>query len=297
MNNKEKCKIVQDLLPNYVEKLTSDTTNTFIEKHLKECIECNDILDNMKKDFEKQTNNVEKEINYAKKYNTRFKKMKYTLLIVIYALIFIIIAFFTRNFIVFKSIANKMEDYLKSNNYYIRTYYYQGWTANTTETWVKDENMLVNYNNEVGHISIINNGKCYFVFGEDGYTVENYTRKVRANEFDFIEMLKNELDSPKSILQYSLNTAMVNGKDCYMLRHQNMILYIEKTTGSLVRLEELEGFITPNTVKEDDSSHEVQSTIIDYKFEFNQVTDKDLEFDLSGLKQLDISELKATEEN
>ena len=34
------CKIVQDLLPNYIEKLTSDETNIFIEKHLKECEDC-----------------------------------------------------------------------------------------------------------------------------------------------------------------------------------------------------------------------------------------------------------------
>lgn len=289
MTNKEKCKIVQDLLPNYVEKLISDTTNTFIEDHLKECSECTAILDNMKKDFEKENNDVEKEINYAKKYNNRFKKMKYTLLIVIYTIIFIIIAFFTRNFIVFRSIANKMEEYLKSNNYYVRKYYYQGWYASTTETWVKDENMIVNFNNELGHI--INNGMCYFIYGENGYTVENNTMEVKAGEFDFIEMLKNELNSPKSILQYTLSTAIVNGKDCYMLRHQNIILYFEKTTGLLVRYEQLDGFTSGTYNKE------IQSTVYDYKFEFGKVTDKDLEIDLSRLKQLDISELKATEQN
>lgn len=294
MINKENCKIVQDLLPNYVENLISDTTNTFIEEHLKECSECTIILDNMKKDFEKPNNNVEKEINYAKKYNSKFKKMKYTLLIVIYAMIFIIIAFFARNYIVFKSIANKMEEYLKSNNYYVREYDYQGWTATTTETWVKDGNMIVNFDNAL--IQIVNNGKNYLVLGENGYTVENNTMEVKAGAFDFIEMLKNELNSPKSILQYSLSTAMVNGKDCYMLRHINTILYFEKTTGLLVRYENLEGFTSPNTNKESGLVYEVQSTVSDYKFEFGKVTDKDLEYDLSGLKQLDISELGPTEQ-
>ena len=32
-----KCKIVTDLLPNYIENLTSEDTNKFIEEHLNSC--------------------------------------------------------------------------------------------------------------------------------------------------------------------------------------------------------------------------------------------------------------------
>ena len=55
MENKEKCKIVQDLLPNYIDKLTSDETNSFVAKHLEECTECTEIIENMKKNFEKES--------------------------------------------------------------------------------------------------------------------------------------------------------------------------------------------------------------------------------------------------
>ena len=37
MKEKKDCKIVQDLLPNYIEKLTNEETNNYIEDHLKEC--------------------------------------------------------------------------------------------------------------------------------------------------------------------------------------------------------------------------------------------------------------------
>ena len=37
MKEKRDCKIVQDLLPNYIEKLTNDETNKYVEEHLKEC--------------------------------------------------------------------------------------------------------------------------------------------------------------------------------------------------------------------------------------------------------------------
>ena len=43
MKEKRDCKIVQDLLPNYIENLTNEETNRFIEEHLKECPECQSI--------------------------------------------------------------------------------------------------------------------------------------------------------------------------------------------------------------------------------------------------------------
>ena len=38
MKNKD-CNLVRDLLPNYIENLTNNDTNLFIENHLKECSE------------------------------------------------------------------------------------------------------------------------------------------------------------------------------------------------------------------------------------------------------------------
>ena len=40
MKEKRDCKLVLDLLPNYIEKLTNEETNNFIEEHLKGCEEC-----------------------------------------------------------------------------------------------------------------------------------------------------------------------------------------------------------------------------------------------------------------
>jgi predicted anti-sigma-YlaC factor YlaD len=38
------CSIVQDLLPNYIEKLTMNETNIFIEKHLETCVSCKEVV-------------------------------------------------------------------------------------------------------------------------------------------------------------------------------------------------------------------------------------------------------------
>jgi|GEM_PF-5047241 len=40
MNDGTKCSVVRDLLPGYVENLTSEATNAFVAEHLAECAEC-----------------------------------------------------------------------------------------------------------------------------------------------------------------------------------------------------------------------------------------------------------------
>lgn len=47
MKNDLTCEVVQDLLPSYVDHLTSDVTNTAIETHIRECADCRRILSDM----------------------------------------------------------------------------------------------------------------------------------------------------------------------------------------------------------------------------------------------------------
>ena len=53
MKENKECKIVQDLLPNYIEKLTNEETNKFIEEHLKNCEDCKKNYDDMKESLNK----------------------------------------------------------------------------------------------------------------------------------------------------------------------------------------------------------------------------------------------------
>lgn len=275
MTNKKECKIIQDLLPNYVDNLTSNETNLFIENHLRECNECTSILQNMTKEFEKENVNVKKEVNYAKKYNVKYKKVKYSLMIIIWSLIFIILAFWGRKMIIFNNLYNKMSSYQNATNYYMRIYDYNGFYSLTTETWVKDKNMLQKDNN-IKTISIKDN-TMYQYFVEDETMVstlneENFTKEgiLKTYYWDLIELLKNELKNPQNVLKYSIKNAIVNGKECYQLMQKGMILYFDKETGLIVRWEELTGYMSPN-------QNEIQSTLKDFKFEFNNVVDEDLE--------------------
>ena len=69
MENKTICKVVQDLLPSYIEKLTSKETNEYIEKHLNECPDCQKNFENMKEELpQNNSEQVNEEIKYLKKF-------------------------------------------------------------------------------------------------------------------------------------------------------------------------------------------------------------------------------------
>jgi len=51
MSQKSNCEIVKDLLPNYIEKLTSIETNGSIEEHLETCEDCRGYYKEMKEDI------------------------------------------------------------------------------------------------------------------------------------------------------------------------------------------------------------------------------------------------------
>jgi len=73
MKDELKCSIVQDLLPNYIEKLTSDDTNNAIEQHLNNCEDSKKAYEQMAADI----GNIEKvpviELKFLKKIKrTRF---------------------------------------------------------------------------------------------------------------------------------------------------------------------------------------------------------------------------------
>lgn len=70
MSTKLNCDIVRDLLPSYVDGLTSETTNEAVNEHLKECTECTEALKRMKEP-EKPDSEPKAEVNYLKKIRRR----------------------------------------------------------------------------------------------------------------------------------------------------------------------------------------------------------------------------------
>lgn len=68
-----KCEIIRDLLPSYLDGLTSEESNGEIERHMAECAECGEILQQMQKEIMPAAETERKKINPFRKLNQRMR--------------------------------------------------------------------------------------------------------------------------------------------------------------------------------------------------------------------------------
>lgn len=63
------CDVIQDLLPSYLDKISSESTNKLIEEHLQSCENCQEALQSMSKDMDgKIIENQDEQIDFLKGY-------------------------------------------------------------------------------------------------------------------------------------------------------------------------------------------------------------------------------------
>lgn len=186
-NEKRDCKIVRDLLPNYIEKLTDEVTNEFIEEHISKCEECRRALHDMNGEVEVEEFNQDEEINYLKRINT---KVKMTIAVV--SLIVIIIASCVSIYIYNK---NKIQ----VNNYtFIRAEY------------IVENRKDINEGKLYGTLIAVmdEKGKCKIVrVVEEGYNEEELNAQI-----DIIREMRDFSSNAKIVnKQLHYNTNIWNG--------------------------------------------------------------------------------------
>ncbi len=260
MKENKNCKIIQDLLPNYIEKLTNEETNHFIEEHLKECDECKKVLDNMKKELE--VNNSKKddrEVKYIKKYNSNLKFLRNVLLLII-ILAFIIIG---RKTFILNSLGNKAEMIKNSQNYYLKLESYNAGKMTITEAYYKNEKSLItitSYSQELGiakqtlyksgkeRISLLDKGKIKTITKMGDILVQPIT--FTSDNF-FMNLY--------TAITTSVEKINLNGKDCYIIRDGDTEKFIDVDTGLAIKM-------IDNT----------NNRTVDYHYEYGIVKDSDI---------------------
>lgn len=71
-----KCEIIKDLLPSYIDNLTSDESNKEIENHIITCSKCKSELDSMKQDINIETLEInKKDIKPLKKFDKKYRNV------------------------------------------------------------------------------------------------------------------------------------------------------------------------------------------------------------------------------
>lgn len=103
MGKNNDCKLVQDLLPSYIDKITSQETNEFIEKHLSECEKCNKILKDMGEEVVVEKIDEKKQINYLKKIKRRHRIVISIILIISIIVSITLISFFSSDINLYKA--------------------------------------------------------------------------------------------------------------------------------------------------------------------------------------------------
>ena len=95
--NKIPCEVVQDLLPSYIDELTSDVSNKMIEDHVEKCDSCRNVLDTMRAGSQEKSEpepDEKKEIDFLKKNRRKNKIIAFSAIAVIAAIL--VVLFITR---------------------------------------------------------------------------------------------------------------------------------------------------------------------------------------------------------
>ena len=244
MNEKE-CKLVQDLLPNYIEKLTSEESNKIIEEHLRKCSECRKILENMQNDIGlKSKEQCKKETKYMKKYSSKLKILKFLgLILLIIVLTFVINT--SRKYIIINDLYNKAKIYeIKedADNYHITQIGIKKGIISYVEEYAKEDKRIryhssysnsekrnliceIFYEDENERFKLINDGESKI---KDDTTLVGHL---------VVQNTDTVLDTSLSAVIHSkVEKIKFRDKECYLVQQYLWEYIIEADTGILFRM-------------------------------------------------------------
>ena len=274
MKEKKECKIVQDLLPNYIEKFTSEETNEYIENHLKECKECRDIYEKMKPEMENdKASNVE--INYMKKYQRKLISTVFkTVGSIIFSLLFAYIVLVISRWNTLNDINNKYCESISKTNYRVI-----GNQSGITTEYIRQDNIYIQKYGENIIWSDIGKNETYIInTNHKTYYIEKKFigfNALTVNEIQLFGCTKEDTENYlfKQRIKYAMNLLydlksiyipMTFG-DCYILDNIN-----EPNQGDKIYIDKETGLFLGNTGG-------LKDTTQTFKYEFDVVKDADIE--------------------
>lgn len=239
MKKNNECIIVQELIPNYIEKLLKDEAVKYVENHLKECDECQNVLNNMIENMEQSNiRNSKEEIDYFKKYRNKLNILKAIILssIIIFALVIL-----TRTMIM-TDLTNK-SNLLKeghSDNYYLKLQSYSNGTVSIGESYYKNGNYLTKtttYDEKNGEQKMIfyKNEDEYLTLTDDG-NIKRQSDAFMPLEVGTIAYTSTFFENLITAFTITIDKVELDEKECYVLKDKYQEKYIDKNTGIIVKL-------------------------------------------------------------
>lgn len=286
MKEKRDCKIVQDLLPNYIENLTNEKTNQYIEEHFKECEDCKQILENMKKDIPvNKADRDNREVKYIKKFRKKMTVLKLIILIIV----IIFIALTLRKVFIISDLSNRAENIRNSKNWRSTTYSYDIGEYTTIELSQLDDQYKVKTTKitEEGKETTMMFAKKSEDENSERYRVNTYTeteeeKTARLNMDMGVSLsLQNWLytDNWLQLVIHSIfatvKNATYNGEECYYITNFETVysssfvrgMYVDKETGLPISTIAYE--------YQDSEGRKGRYPAAEYVYEFDCVTEED----------------------
>ncbi len=294
-NNKDRreCKIIQDLLPNYIENLTTKETKAYIEEHLEKCQSCKQVLERMKQEFNLNiTKKDNREVKYIKKFNKKINILK--LIISLILVVFIILT--ARKVIIISSLSKNAENTINTSNYHTVTYSYYLEDYSKTEVFsLGDKKKIITTqrkDNGINKITIFAR-KNESSSENDKKYIANIYREVKDEKDGKIEKVVNlnqEIEifvNPQNVTKtenylqlfvYSILSSVkdttFNGEECYYISNFKSVnnnleegMYVNKSTGLPI------SSIAYEYKNPDGTRGRVPTS--DYIYEFNEVKEEE----------------------
>lgn len=265
MNKSDECDVVKDLSSLHIENMLSQGSKDFVEKHLKNCEDCNKYYKDLNSVFlaeeKREKKNDEIEINHLKKVNKKMTTLKWILFGII---VTILVAMFVTYFrIIYIDSINdlniyKMLDMQRNSTNYKLEHRTTQINKETNETSIID---VVYYykdgsNKEVSsHLvdgeMVEETIKFIYDYDYEAVSVFHSLKQMDYYKRDFIEVRQGDIldiiisrvmlnDAGIRRLGLKTRTEMFDGKECYVVSdsysgtcREN---YIDKATGNLVRV-------------------------------------------------------------
>lgn len=283
----KECKIIRDLFPSYIDGLTNEETNQYIEEHLNNCENCKKTLEDMRRELKLHiTQKDSREVKYIKKYNNKLKLLKIILMLIL----LIFMASFARKAIIIAMLNNKASDYMNSTNYYVKTSNYFGDKLDIIENYKKDNKYIgrfesLSHDEKMILLEYYNNGMINSYLDIQNYKEVSHIKKAELNRpgeststfsiHNIINPIKtdNLFQFITTSLFSNITTEECNEKNCYRIVSSGYVIYIDKETGLTIRV------IGNCIINTDGQTFKI---ISDYQYEFNTVTEDDfIEPDIS----------------
>lgn len=266
MQEKKKCKIVQDLLPNYIEQVTSEETNQYIQEHLQSCAECTQVYTSMTKELKLKALDTDKTVDYMKKVNQKMKIAKMALGSIAIIILLVMLAFWAntlRNYRILEELSQTLKETQKISNYHLTT------SCKIFNYGIQVQDIYRKGEKGASIIQIItttgdkdkqsyyytkDKSICYREGNMASNIEDKYEKTVEIDEnyqFGLPEIgnwfLLDFEEGTKSKLWFSMRTkigkTIYDGKECYVIENdrfskdpnEHTIYYIEKSTAVILK--------------------------------------------------------------